>query len=443
VVAGFADLFYFALAGLKYRLNNPIPICRFIKHTMTKPSKSIHFLSRRLLCGSALGLCCLLAMTAHAAPNDVDEEGRLIAAPDETDLVERGYLFYPQRVLPKKSKDKRATQANAGGKETSAPTDSDTLVSDKSAIKDPDPEQPKAESDTHAADTPTHSTSHKTSVKPIAASVIVQPLEPVKRVLVSPADSKGDASHSQAVQTEVIKPPLSKAEQARADRAKAALAKAEKAKEEQAKAEAARLERAKEAQARAELVKEERARVAQARAEKLKEEQAKAELSRAERAKAVAQARLLKAQDDLAKAEKRLDDLVMVQLPKVDAANNETNKDQSSKEEPTNSQPAKVEPVKTEPVKEEQAKAEPGNVEPAKDERPTAEPMKTEVAKTEPATTEAAAVDAVKDEHAKATDAAHEPHGSNMPAQAAPTVQTAGQKLLLVKPDTSLLTATD
>ena len=33
--------------------------------------------------------------------NEVDDQGRLIAAPMETDLVERGYLFYPLRVLPK------------------------------------------------------------------------------------------------------------------------------------------------------------------------------------------------------------------------------------------------------------------------------------------------------------------------------------------------------
>ena len=46
------------------------------------------------------------ALWAALAPpivqaNEVDDQGRLIAAPMETDLVERGYLFYPLRVLPK------------------------------------------------------------------------------------------------------------------------------------------------------------------------------------------------------------------------------------------------------------------------------------------------------------------------------------------------------
>ena len=63
------------------------------------------------LCLSALSLCGGAWLPAQAAVNEVDEEGRLIAAPDETDLVERGYLFYPQRVLPKTPKTNVASQS--------------------------------------------------------------------------------------------------------------------------------------------------------------------------------------------------------------------------------------------------------------------------------------------------------------------------------------------
>ena len=37
--------------------------------------------------------------------NELDDQGRLIAGPLESDLVERGYLFYPLRVLPRNQND--------------------------------------------------------------------------------------------------------------------------------------------------------------------------------------------------------------------------------------------------------------------------------------------------------------------------------------------------
>ena len=57
---------------------------------------------------------------AHA--NEVDEQGRVIAGPLETDLVERGYLFYPLRVLPKPVAATVAGFSTAGGAAESVAT---------------------------------------------------------------------------------------------------------------------------------------------------------------------------------------------------------------------------------------------------------------------------------------------------------------------------------
>ena len=410
---------YFALAGFKYWPNNPIRISPQIKHTMHYFFFMPSF-RRLILRLGALGLCACALLNAQAANNDIDEEGRLIAAPDETDLVERGYLFYPQRVLPKNPKDKRrqpgaatsnaqaaaaqvvrtpaaeqvaATQAERG-EHGAAP------VSEAAAKPDGAPAAHAVTSQTLPPVVVKSTDHHALSAdKPVAGSVIVQPLERVKPVKLPDhgAMTHDGKDHADQAKPEASEPVLSKAEQAKLERAKAAQARAEKMKEEQAKAELARAERLKEAQAKAELAKAERAKAAQARAEKLKEEQAKAELARAERAKATAKAKALKAQEELAKAEKLFEEL------------------------------SKADKAKAEAPKEEQAKEEPGKDEHAKDEH-----AKDEHAKPEPAKAEAA-----KPEPAKA-DAAKDPHAAPGPATAA-----AGQKLLVQTQESRLLTAAE
>ena len=402
----------------------------------------------------ALGLCCSELLSAHAASNDVDEEGRLIAAPDETDLVERGYLFYPQRVMPKNPKDKRRQAAPTANAQPVAGKAGPALVAEQvAATQTEQGEQgavpvtattakPGDAQDSHVVTSQTlppvivKSTDPyaKGFDKPVAGSVIVQPLERVKAVKLPDHAANPHASDKSGhASEEENKPVLSKAEQAKLDRAKAAEARAEKMKEEQAKAELARAERLKQAQIRAELAKEEqakavqaraeklkeaqakaelakaeRAKAAQAKAEKLKEEQARAELARAERAKATAQAKALKAQEELAKAEKLFEEL------------------------------SKFDKAKAEAPKEEQAKEEAGKDEHAKPEPAKAEPAKAEAAKPEPATEAHAKDEHSKDEHAKDDHAKAEPVKST---HAAPAQSSAGQKLLLQTQESRLLTA--
>ena len=402
----------------------------------------------------ALGLCCSALLSAHAASNDVDEEGRLIAAPDETDLVERGYLFYPQRVMPKNPKDKRRQAAPTANAQPVAGKAGPALVAEQvAATQTEQGEQgavpvtattakPGDAQDSHVVTSQTlppvivKSTDPyaKGFDKPVAGSVIVQPLERVKAVKLPDHAANPHASDKSGhASEEENKPVLSKAEQAKLDRAKAAEARAEKMKDEQAKAELARAERLKQAQIRAELAKEEqakaaqaraeklkeaqakaelakaeRAKAAQARAEKLKEEQARAELARAERAKATAQAKALKAQEELAKAEKLFEEL------------------------------SKFDKAKAEAPKEEQAKEEAGKDEHAKPEPAKAEPAKAEAAKPEPATEAHAKDEHSKDEHAKDDHAKAEPVKST---HAAPAQSSAGQKLLLQTQESRLLTA--
>lgn len=402
----------------------------------------------------ALGLCCSALLSAHAASNDVDEEGRLIAAPDETDLVERGYLFYPQRVMPKNPKDKRRQAAPTANAQPVAGKAGPALVAEQvAATQTEQGEQgavpvtattakPGDAQDSHVVTSQTlppvivKSTDPyaKGFDKPVAGSVIVQPLERVKAVKLPDHAANPHASDKSGhASEEENKPVLSKAEQAKLDRAKAAEARAEKMKEEQAKAELARAERLKQAQIRAELAKEEqakaaqaraeklkeaqakaelakaeRAKAAQAKAEKLKEEQARAELARAERAKATAQAKALKAQEELAKAEKLFEEL------------------------------SKFDKAKAEAPKEEQAKEEAGKDEHAKPEPAKAEPAKAEAAKPEPATEAHAKDEHSKDEHAKDDHAKAEPVKST---HAAPAQSSAGQKLLLQTQESRLLTA--
>ena len=47
---------------------------------------------------------CLIAPPVLALAQDIDDRGRLIATPAESELIERGYLFYPHRALPVKEK---------------------------------------------------------------------------------------------------------------------------------------------------------------------------------------------------------------------------------------------------------------------------------------------------------------------------------------------------
>ncbi len=389
----------------------------------------------------ALGLCCSALLSAQAASNDVDEEGRLIAAPDETDLVERGYLFYPQRVLPKNPRDKRSQAAPTGnaqpvaGKAGPAPAVEQVATTQaeqgEHGAAHTTSGKPDDAQDSHAVTSQTlppvvvkSTDPHaKASDKPVAGSVIVQPLERVKAVKLPDQASNPQASDKSGhAADEDTQPVMSKAEQAKLERAKAAQARAEKMKEEQAKAELARAERAK---------------AAQARAEKLKEEQAKAELARAERAKASAQARALKAQEDLVRAEKLFEE-----LSKADKAKAEAPKAEQAKEEPGKDEHAKDDHAKPEPTKAEPAKAEAAKPEPVKDEHATPEPTKAEPAKAEAAKPEPAKDAHAKDEHAKPepakADVAKDPHATPSPATAA-----AGQKLLLTTPESRLLTAAE
>jgi hypothetical protein len=411
---------YFALAALKYWLNNPNPNCRHSSHVF-EMNHMIH-----TFCLRPTAVCLTMFMVcaypyAFAQNNELDEQGRLIAAPTETDLVERGYLFYPLRVLPKKQAEaptaalpplaiaKAVSSDSADKLAATLPTASTSRASTElldDAQGDANGNVPKERSaEQVAASSASDASSHTAdaSTKPAAASVLVQVLEPVKPATAVHADKSlaKEATNEKAANDEHAnahdaKPELSKAELAKAESAKAAEARAAKLKEEQAKSELAKAERAKaaearaarlkEEQAKAEWVKAERAKAAQARAEKIKQEQAKAERARAERVMLAAQAKVDKALDDLAKAEKAF---AMLGNPDTQAA--------------------------------EEANAEPTKAEPAKDEQAKAAPAKSEPTKAEPA----------KDEHAQRVDT---------PAHASVSV-TAGQKILLPRAENTLLMA--
>ncbi len=417
------------------------------------------------LCISAFSLCFGAWLTAQAAVNDVDEEGRLIAAPDETDLVERGYLFYPQRVLPKNPKDARRQSAVVPTAQpvvqavqvpaveqlaaaqpvqvehTAAPASGSTGKSD-----DPHQSQAITSQTLPPVLVKTMEPHGATPHKPVAGSVIVQPLERVKTVTLPDhgAGSHGSDKHGHddkaKAHEEETAPVLSKAEQAKLERAKAAQARAEKMKEEQAKAELARAERLKEAQAKAEIARAERAKAAQARAEKMKEEQAKAELARAERAKATAQAKALRAQEELAKAEKLLEELSKADKAKAEAPKEEQAKETSSKDEDAKTQTAHLPKADAaESAKDEHAAKVAAK--PQADQK--AEPAKDEPAKSDTAHKAEPSKDAhAKDEHSKDEHAKSEPVKSTnaAPAHAAPS---AGQKLLLTNQESRLLSTAD
>ena len=426
----------------------------------------IHWLSF-----SALALCCSVMLSAQAASNDVDEEGRLIAAPDETDLVERGYLFYPQRVLPKNPKDKRRQTTGVVNPQTAAKAPVPDLMAAAQPEHDehaasPTPSSSGKSEDSHQPPVVVKSTDARSpsSDKPVAGTVIVQPLERVKTVKLPDhgadphASDKNSHNEKASAHNEEIPPVLSKAEQAKLERAKAAQARAEKLKEEQAKAELARAERLKEAQAKAELAKAERAKAAQARAEKLKEEQAKAELMRAERAKVLAQAKALKAQEELAKAEKALEELTKADKAKKETPKEELAIEAAAKDEHAKSETAKkTDAVKADPVKDEHehAKPEPSKAEAAKtaeaandanaaDAHAKSEPTTSEASKTAHSADDGHAADA----HAKSEPAKHDNLKTAEPAKpahAAPvhSSMAARQKLLLQNQESRLLTAAD
>lgn len=422
------------------------------------------------LCLTALSLCGGAWLPAQAAVNEVDEEGRLIAAPDETDLVERGYLFYPQRVLPKKNKDKRRQPVAVTDDQPAVHAVQAPVVEQLAAAQPvqgehgaaPAPGSTGQSEDTHQSQAITSQTlppvlvktmepHGASSDKPVAGSVIVQPMERVKAVTLPDHGVGSHASEKHAhddkanAHEEPTAPALSKAEQAKLERAKAAQARAEKLKEEQAKAEMARAERLKEAQAKAELAKLERAKAAQARTEKMKEEQAKAELARAERAKAAAQAKALKAQEELAKAEKLLEELSKADKAKAEAPKEEQAKEASSKDEHAKTDTAHlpsadaVQPAKDEHAAPAAAKPQADQMaEPAKDEQGKDEHAKPDTAhQAEPAKHAHGEDDHHKDEHPKS-----EPIKTTTaaPAHAAPS---AGQKLLLTNQESRLLSTAD
>jgi hypothetical protein len=106
--------------------------------------------------------------------NDVDDQGRLIAGPLETDLVERGYLFYPLRVLP--------LQTAPVSPNVSLPAV--PLPQDVSPAPVPVP-APVAMSTT----TPAPAIMAPQAAKPTAASVLVHRIEPIKAAPLPPAKS--------------------------------------------------------------------------------------------------------------------------------------------------------------------------------------------------------------------------------------------------------------
>lgn len=109
--------------------------------------------------------------------NDVDDQGRLIAGPLETDLVERGYLFYPLRVLPLQT---APVSPNASLPPVPLPQD---------VAPAPVP-APVAMSTT----TPAPAIMAPQAAKPTAASVLVHRIEPIKAAPLPPAKSQPAAT---------------------------------------------------------------------------------------------------------------------------------------------------------------------------------------------------------------------------------------------------------
>ena len=293
----------------------------------------------------AMCLAVWAALASNIAlANDVDDQGRVIAGPLETNLVERGYLFYPLRVLPK-TQDTNSVSANVvrtADNSVEDPSLKTAPVSPKvslpavplpqAAAPAPAPApapvavSPSTPVPPSAHDTHDDSKDHTPAValiapastvtqpaKPTAASVLVHRIEPIKATPLPAAKSHGDAGHESA---EPAQPAMSEAEPAKDERANAAPDRAEKNKQEQAKAALDKEELRKLQKAKAEQLKAERAKVAQERADKLKEEQAKAELARAERVRAAALAKVDRALEELARADKIREALLKAEAAK-------------------------------------------------------------------------------------------------------------------------------
>ena len=279
-----------------------------------------------------------------AVANEVDDQGRVIAGPLETNLVERGYLFYPLRVLPK-TQDTNSVPANVvrtadnsvedlslktapvspkvslpavplpqAAAPAPAPAPAPVAVSPLTPVP-PSAHYTHEDSKDHAPAVALNapaSTAPQTS-KPTAASVLVHRIEPIKATPLPAAKSHGDAGHESA---EPAQPAMSEAEPAKDEPANAAPDRVEKSKQEQAKAVLDKEELRKLQKAKAEQLKAERAKVAQARADKLKDEQAKAELARAERVRAAALAKVDRALEELARADKMREALLKAEAAK-------------------------------------------------------------------------------------------------------------------------------
>lgn len=293
----------------------------------------------------AMCLALWAAFASHiAVANEVDDQGRVIAGPLETNLVERGYLFYPLRVLPK-TQDTNSVSANVvrtADNSVEDPSLKTAPVSPKvslpavplpqAAAPAPAPApapvavSPSTPVPLSAHDTHDDSKDHAPAValiapastapqpaKPTAASVLVHRIEPIKATPLPAVKSHGDAGHEPA---ETAQPAMSEAEPAKDKRADAAPDRAEKNKQEQAKAALDKEELRKLQKAKAEQQKAERAKVAQERADKLKEKQAKAELARAERVRAAALAKVDRALEELARADKIREALLKAEAAK-------------------------------------------------------------------------------------------------------------------------------
>jgi len=302
-------------------------------HTMKTPLD--HF-RHHAMC---LALWAALASNIALA-NEVDDQGRVIAGPLETNLVERGYLFYPLRVLPK-TQDTNSVPANVVRTADNSVEDlslKTAPVSPKvslpavplpqAAAPAPAPVavSPSTPMPPSAHDTHDDSKDHTPAValiapastvtqpaKPTAASVLVHRIEPIKATPLPAAKSHGDAGHESA---EPAQPAMSEAEPAKDEPANAAPDRVEKSKQEQAKAVLDKEELRKLQKAKAEQLKAERAKVAQERADKLKDEQAKAELARAERVRAAALAKVDRALEELARADKMREALLKAEAAK-------------------------------------------------------------------------------------------------------------------------------
>ena len=129
-------------------------------------------------------LAMFLALWAASVSNitlakDADDQGRLIAGSLETDLVERGYLFYPLRVLP--------LQTAPVSPNVSLPAV--PLPQDVSPAPVPVP-APVAMSTT----TPAPAIMAPQAAKSTAASVLVHRIEPIKAAPLPPAKSQPAAT---------------------------------------------------------------------------------------------------------------------------------------------------------------------------------------------------------------------------------------------------------